>query len=101
MQEHGIASDKVAQVRGFGDQNPRPGAAPENPSNRRITVIIQYVPLTPEDIVAAGGKTQGRKGSARSRRQGRGKSPSRCRPCRSCSRKSGAETISRSARPTA
>jgi len=43
MQRNGLRADQVTQVRGFADQKPRKGVAPQDPSNRRISVIIQYV----------------------------------------------------------
>jgi chemotaxis protein MotB len=42
MQAHGLGEDQVTQVRGFADQSPRDATPPEDPSNRRITLIIQY-----------------------------------------------------------
>ena len=44
MQQNGLRPDQIAQVRGYADQKPRNPAAPEDPSNRRITLIIQNVP---------------------------------------------------------
>ena len=41
---------RSTQVRGFADQSLRNPADPEDPSNRRITLIIQYQKATPEDI---------------------------------------------------
>jgi chemotaxis protein MotB len=43
MQENGIRSDQVTQVRGFADQRLRKPQAPLDPSNRRISLIVQYV----------------------------------------------------------
>jgi chemotaxis protein MotB len=43
MQEHGIRADQVTQVRGFADQKLRKTDDPLDPSNRRISVIVQYV----------------------------------------------------------
>ena len=43
MQLHGLRSDQVAQVRGFADQQPRTGKDRTDPSNRRISVIVQYL----------------------------------------------------------
>ncbi len=54
MQEHGLRPDQVTQVRGFADQRLRKPEAPKDPSNRRISVIVQYVPLNP-----SGQKTSG------------------------------------------
>ena len=49
MQEHGMRQDQVTQVRGFADQSLRNPANPEDASNRRITLIIQYQKATPAD----------------------------------------------------
>lgn len=43
MQEEGIKSNQVAQVRGFADQLLRKPEAPFDPSNRRISLIVQYL----------------------------------------------------------
>jgi chemotaxis protein MotB len=43
MQQHGLRSDQVAQVRGFADQEPRDKLLPSDPSNRRITLIVKYL----------------------------------------------------------
>ncbi len=42
MQENGLGVKQVTQVRGFADQRLRKPAAPEDPSNRRISVIVLY-----------------------------------------------------------
>jgi chemotaxis protein MotB len=41
MEQNGMRPDQVIQVRGFADQKPRDATSPDDPSNRRITVIIQ------------------------------------------------------------
>jgi chemotaxis protein MotB len=43
MQANGIRADQVTQVRGFADQRLRKPEAPLDPSNRRISVIVQYI----------------------------------------------------------
>jgi chemotaxis protein MotB len=43
MQQDGIRRDQVAQVRGFADQLLRKSENPFDPSNRRISLIVQYV----------------------------------------------------------
>jgi chemotaxis protein MotB len=43
MQAHGIRADQVTQIRGFADQRLRKLDNPLDPSNRRITLIVQYV----------------------------------------------------------
>ncbi len=45
MQENGLRPNQVTQVRGFADQRLRNSKEPADPSNRRISVIVQY--LTP------------------------------------------------------
>jgi chemotaxis protein MotB len=42
MQEEGIRLDQISQVRGFADQRLRLPEKPEDPSNRRISLIVQY-----------------------------------------------------------
>jgi chemotaxis protein MotB len=43
MQREGVRPDQVSQVRGYADQLLRKKDNPEDPSNRRITVIVQYL----------------------------------------------------------
>lgn len=47
MQENGLRADQVTQVRGFADQQLRVPDKPEDPSNRRVSIIVQY-PDKPE-----------------------------------------------------
>jgi len=48
MQESGLGEKQVAQVRGFADQLLRTPDKPFDPSNRRISLIVQYT--TKEDL---------------------------------------------------
>jgi len=43
MQQSGLGSDQVSQVRGFADQQLRDAKDPLDPSNRRISIIVQYI----------------------------------------------------------
>ena len=43
MQQNGIRVDQISQVRGYADQRLRTPADPMDPSNRRISVIVQYI----------------------------------------------------------
>jgi chemotaxis protein MotB len=52
MQLTGVGDDQVTQVRGFADQRLRKPEAPLDPSNRRISVIVQYM-VQPQDAPAA------------------------------------------------
>lgn len=47
MEAHGLRSAQVAQVRGYADRQLRHPEDPENASNRRISVIVQYVNKPP------------------------------------------------------
>jgi chemotaxis protein MotB len=46
MQQHGIRPDQIMQVRGFADQKLRKSDAPLDPSNRRVSVIVEYLKKT-------------------------------------------------------
>ena len=43
MQQKGLGAAQVTQVRGYADQRLRKPEAPLDPSNRRISVIVQYL----------------------------------------------------------
>ncbi|MBI4909772.1 MAG: OmpA family protein [Acidobacteria bacterium] len=43
MQTHGVRSNQVGQVRGFADQRLRMPEDPNHASNRRISIIVQYM----------------------------------------------------------
>jgi chemotaxis protein MotB len=53
MQSLGMREDQVTQVRGYADQSPRDAANPEDPSNRRVTMIILNQAPSP-NVDAAG-----------------------------------------------
>lgn len=42
MQQNGMRTDQVTQVRGFADHSLRDPAHPDDGSNRRVTLVIQY-----------------------------------------------------------
>jgi chemotaxis protein MotB len=52
----GLRPDQIAQVRGFADQHLRTPNDPTNPSNRRVSVIIQYLNAPPAPPAAEKGK---------------------------------------------
>ncbi len=65
MEAHGVRHEQVGQVRGFADRQLRHPEDPEHASNRRISVIVQYLTPPPEPA-----KPQGRTGKgARLRRR--------------------------------
>lgn len=43
MQGEGLGGKQISQVRGFADQRPRLPLHPNDPSNRRISLIVQYL----------------------------------------------------------
>lgn len=64
MQNSGIGADQITQVRGFADQRLRKQDAPLDPSNRRISFIVQYMEKAVDSAPASsptGGGAQGTK----------------------------------------
>jgi chemotaxis protein MotB len=60
MQEAGLRADQVSQVRGFADQRLRNARDPLEASNRRISIIVQYVVHDQaEDVPGSGEKAAG------------------------------------------
>jgi chemotaxis protein MotB len=51
MQSAGVRGDQVSQVRGFADQRLRLPQAPEDPSNRRISLIVQYATQNADEMM--------------------------------------------------
>jgi len=49
MQSEGIRADQVTQVRGFADQRLRKPSDALDPSNRRISLIVQYIMRNGDD----------------------------------------------------
>jgi chemotaxis protein MotB len=56
MEAHGLRPEQVEQVRGFADRQLRHPDDPTHPSNRRISVIVQY--LQPKGEAAAAGESK-------------------------------------------
>lgn len=56
LQESGIGSNRVGQIRGFADQHLRIPAKPLDPSNRRVSVLVQYQEVR---LKTDGGKKEG------------------------------------------
>jgi chemotaxis protein MotB len=53
MQQSGLRDDQVSQVRGFADQRLRNPKDALDPSNRRVSIIVQYINNNPDEPVAA------------------------------------------------
>jgi chemotaxis protein MotB len=48
MEANGLRDGQIVQVRGYADRQLRSPESPEDPSNRRVTVIVKY--LDPGDV---------------------------------------------------
>lgn len=64
MQQSGIRADQISQVRGFADQRLRNPTDPMEASNRRISIIVQY--LRHEEPEELGGGREADSGTAAS-----------------------------------
>src|SRR5260221_6881259 len=58
MQQSGLRPEQVSQVRGFADQRLRNLKDALDPSNRRISIIVQYINSNTDDAESPGGDTQ-------------------------------------------
>ena len=52
MEAHGLRPEQVNQVRGYADRELRHPEDPTHASNRRISVIVQYLPPKPGEAGA-------------------------------------------------
>jgi chemotaxis protein MotB len=50
LQQDGVRSNQVTQVRGFADQLPRVKDNPTDPSNRRVTILVKNLEGLPADL---------------------------------------------------
>jgi chemotaxis protein MotB len=64
MQTSGFRKDQVSQVRGYADQKLRVPLNPLDPSNRRISLIVQYVTAEAPPVPANGKAPPGAKGES-------------------------------------
>jgi chemotaxis protein MotB len=49
MEANGLRPNQITQIRGYADQRLRNPKDPEDASNRRISLIVQYIPKEEED----------------------------------------------------
>jgi chemotaxis protein MotB len=61
MQSNGIGADQVTQVRGFADQRLRKLDNPLDPSNRRVSLIVQYIVKNRDEDDAKASSTSAQK----------------------------------------
>jgi len=57
MVSEGVRTDQIAQVRGFADTQPRLKENPQDPSNRRVTLIVQYQVVGGSEVALPGAVT--------------------------------------------
>ncbi len=63
MQESGLRKDQVSEVRGYADQKLRVPSNPLEPSNRRISLIVQYLTVVnPPPVSSAAAEPRAAKG---------------------------------------
>ena len=70
MEAHGLRPEQVNQVRGYADRELRHPEDPMHASNRRISVIVQYLPPNPGEGQDSGGETgkgEGQEGEPKGR----------------------------------
>jgi chemotaxis protein MotB len=85
MEAHGLRPEQVNQVRGYADRELRHPEDPMHASNRRISVIVQYLPSTPEDAAKESPEEAARARPRRTKR--RRASLSKAKPLRKSSRR--------------
>jgi chemotaxis protein MotB len=56
MEMHGLRPGQILQVRGFADRSLRDKNNPEAASNRRVSVIVRYLPTDPPPITPVDAK---------------------------------------------
>ena len=84
MQHEGIRADQITQVRGFADQRLRNPGDPLDPSNRRISLIVQYLEKKPELAVLKSGQTPETKAAGPGAKpEGPGAKPTESKPAES------------------
>src|SRR5271169_3869514 len=59
MQQSGLRGDQVSQVRGFADQHLRNVKDPLDPSNRRVSIIVQYLTNNTDEAETPGENAKG------------------------------------------
>jgi len=72
MQSSGLQEKQVSQVRGFADQLPRLGLTADDPANRRISLIVQYLDKTGAENAVDEAQKSGGNGEAGSSSAGKG-----------------------------
>lgn len=55
MEDNGLRAGQVVQVRGYADRKLRNPQQPNDASNRRISVLIQYLPMGTQPVMVSNG----------------------------------------------
>ena len=72
MEQHGVRHEQVAQVRGFSERVLRHREDPMHASNRRVSVIVQYLtpPAEPAKVAGEVGKGEGGQAQGAAHKEG-------------------------------
>ena len=73
VQANGIEPDQITQVRGFADQRLRKAEDPLDPSNRRISLIVQYIVKNADEAGNARPSAEGGEGMKAEEKSEKGK----------------------------
>jgi chemotaxis protein MotB len=73
LQSHDLRPDQVTQVRGFADQRLRTPDKPTDPANRRVSIIVLYLPKVGEDGSDKSGDAKPEDGNGGDGKSGDGK----------------------------
>ena len=82
MQANGLRVDQVGQVRGFADRQLRHPEDPTNASNRRVSVIVQYLPSAADGKGAADKPAAEPTGGGETKRAGATQPPGNPKPAK-------------------
>jgi hypothetical protein len=71
MEANGLRKDQIRQVRGFAAQSLRLPQTPEDPANRRVTLLIGYQPAPAKEEAKEGEKKEGGHGEEGKKEEGK------------------------------
>ncbi len=57
LQESGVRTDQIADVRGYGDQKLRDPKEPASPTNRRVSIVVKYLSADDPPASSPAGKS--------------------------------------------
>jgi chemotaxis protein MotB len=65
MEANGLKPNQVAEIRGYADQDLRTPNKPDDPANRRISIIVRYTDGPPDSPTAKNGEAVGKEPDAK------------------------------------